>query len=239
MTSPEGLEEAGLGGEDTLHGFDDDGSKIVVVLLNDGCGGLNIVEWGYEDGVLESLGDAAAAGVRLGEGVKGAGWITHEGVVAGAVETSLEFENLVASPEGTGDAEGLETGVGAAGGETDFIGAGHGADKLFGKENGIFIDCKEGAAVLNSFDDGLDDAGVGVAEYHGAGTHEVVYVLVAADVPDTGAAAPLDDEGMVRVEGDVAQGPLWEKLRAAFSKEKSFFAGCDGVITASGRLIES
>ena len=93
--------------------------------------------------------------------MKGAGWITHEGVVAGAVEATLELEDLVAAAEGTCDAESLETGVGAAGGEADLVGAWDGPDKLFGKENGIFIDCKEGAAVLDGFDDGLYDAGVG------------------------------------------------------------------------------
>ena len=104
-------------------------------------------------------------------------------------KATLELENLVASPEGAGDAESLETSVGAAGGEADFVGAGDGPDKLFGKENGMFVDGEEGAAILDGFDDGLDDAGVGVAENHGARTHEVVYVFVAADVPDPGATA--------------------------------------------------
>ena len=76
---------------------------------------------------------------------------------------------------------------------------------------------------------------MGVAEDHGAGTHEVVYVFVAADVPDAGATASLDDEGMVRVKGDVAQGSLGEEPGGLFD-EKGFFAskirhdGLQGVI---------
>ena len=70
---PEGLEEAGLGGEDALHGFDDDSGEVVVVLLDDGCGGLGVVEGGDEHGVKDCLGDAAAAGVGLGEGIEGCG----------------------------------------------------------------------------------------------------------------------------------------------------------------------
>ena len=191
-----------------------------MVLLNDGCSGLSVVERGDEDGVEEGFGYAAAAGVRLGEGVKGAGWIAHEGVVAGAVETTLELEYLVASAEGAGDAESLETGVGAAGGEADLIGAGHGADKLFGKENGIFIDGEEGAAILDSFDDGLDDAGVGVAEDHGAGTHEVVYVFVAADVPDAGATALLTMKEWSGSRATLPRDPSGRN-RAAFSMRRA------------------
>ena len=67
--------------------------------------------------------------------------------------------------------------------------------------------------------------GWAVAEDHGAGTHEVVYVFVAADVPDAGAAAPLDDEGMIRVEGDVAQGPLGEKPGGLLEEKGFFVAG--------------
>ena len=135
-------------------------------------------------------GDAAAAGVGLGEGVEGAGGIAHEGVVAGAVEAAFELQDFVAAAEGAGDAEGLEAGVGAAGGEADLVGAGKGADELLGKLDGVLVGGEEGASALDGFDDSLDDAGVGVAEDHGAGAHEVVDVLIAGDVPRCGSRCP-------------------------------------------------
>ena len=187
----EALQESGLWGQDALHGFDDDGGEVVVVLLYDGGSGLGVVEGGNEDGFGDGPGDAAAAGVRLGEGVEGAGGIAHEGVVAGAVEAAFELEDFVAAAEGAGDAEGLEAGVGAAGGEADLVGAGKGADELFGELDGVLVGGEEGATALDGFDDGLDDAGVGVSEDHGAGAHEVVDVFVAGYVPDTGATATL------------------------------------------------
>ena len=85
----------------------------------------------------DGAGDAATAGVGLGEGVEGAGGIAHEGVVAGAVEAAFKLQDFVAAAEGAGDAEGLEASVGAAGGEADFVGAGEGADKLFGELDGV------------------------------------------------------------------------------------------------------
>ena len=74
----EALQEAGPGGEDALHGLDDDGGKVVVVLFDDCGGGLGVVEGGDEDGFGDGPRDAAAAGVGLGEGVEGARGIAHE-----------------------------------------------------------------------------------------------------------------------------------------------------------------
>ena len=129
------------------------------------------------------------------------------------------FKILSRRRKARGDAEGLKTGVSAAGSKADFVGAGHGADKLFGEENGVFIDGEEGAAVLNGFDDGLDDAGVGVAEDHGAGTHEVVYVFVAADVPDTGALPLLTMKEWSGSRATLPRDPSGRN-RAAFSRRR-------------------
>ena len=138
------------------------------------------------------------------------------------MEAALELQDFVAAAEGAGDAEGLEAGIGAAGGEADLVGAREGADEFLGKLDGVLVGGEEGAAALDGFDDGLDNLGVGVAEDHGTGTHEVVDVLVSRDVPDAGAAALFDDEGVVIVEGDVAEGAFGEKFYGLL-QEKGFF----------------
>ena len=129
----------------------------------------------------------------------------HHGVVAGAVVAALELEDFLLAGVGAGGAHGLEAGVGAAGGEAHLLGAGDGLDQFLGEENGLVVGGKEGGAATDGGQHGLTDRRVGVAEDHGAGTHQPVHVLVAGHVPDATAPTLADEElelvGVVGVAG--------------------------------------
>ena len=103
------------------------------------------------------------------------------------MESAFKLEDFFFAGESSGGAHGLETGVGAAGGEDHLIGAGNGVDEFFSQFHCFVIGGKEGAASFNRFDNGFSDRRVGVAQNHGPGTHEPVNVLIAAYVVDVGA----------------------------------------------------
>ena len=229
------LQEAGLGGEHTLQRFDDNGGQLVMVGLEDGLGGFQVVEGGDEHQVLDGLGDAAAAGNGLGEFLGDTGPDAHEGVVAGAVVAALELKDFLLAGEGAADSHCLKTGVGAAGGEADLLGAGKGLHQGFGEEYGLVVGGEEGAALLDGLDYGFEDRWVGVAEKHGAGAHEPVNVFVAADVPDPGALSLLDEEPPVRLQGHVAKAAARQELGCLF-QELVFQGSALGHGLASRRL---
>ena len=189
------LEEALLRGEGALQGLDDDAGELVVVALDDGGGGLDVVEGRDEHVARGGRGDAEAVGRGRREvsQVGGRRGHAHHGVVVGAVEGALELQDLVAAAVGAGDAHGVEGGLGAAAGEAHLLGAGDGADDLLGQQQGVLVEAEVRGTPGELLLDGGDDLGVRVADEHGAGAEDVVDVLVAADVPDAGAAAPGDD----------------------------------------------
>ena len=216
--APKPLEETGTRGDDALQGLDYDRRQLLVMRLEDGLGGGQVVEWGDEHEVGDGPGDAAAVGLGQGEFQGGAGGDAHQGVIAAAVVASLEFQDFFPPGEGAGDTHGLEAGVGAAGGEADFFGAGDGLHQLFRQHDGLVVVGEEGAALLDGLDDRLHHPGMGVAQYHRPGTHQPIDVLVAAYVPDAGTFPPGDQEVLFGGESQVSGAAAGQVLGRLFQK---------------------
>ena len=215
------------GRDDALQRLHYDGGKLVVVRLNDGLGGGQVVERRDEHQVGDGLGDAAAVGLGQRELQRGAGRNAHQRIVAAAVVAALELQHLFLAGVGAGDAHGLEAGVGAAGGETHLVGAGDGLDQRLGQHNGLVVVGEEGAALLHGLDDGLHHVRVGMAQQHRPAAHQPVHVLVAADVPAVGTLAASDQEVLLRVEVEVA-GVAAGQIAPCLFQQAQFFRSAIG-----------
>ena len=169
------------------NGFDDDGGNVVAAAVHEFPEGVGIVI-GDGQRVFGRAGCDARA-VRLTEG-SGAGTGLDQQAVAVAVIAADEFHDFIAARIAPGDADGahrrFRTGVDHAqffDGRIDFF------DQLgqlrFNQRRRTIA-----RAAGGRFLQGLDDAGMGVADDHGAPGTDVVDVLVAVDVADGTAFGP-------------------------------------------------
>ena len=185
---PQAGQKAGPGRDNALQRLNDDRRQFVVMGSDDGGRSFQVVERGHQHQLLNGPGDAAAVDHGLGKLLGHGGSDAHQGVVAGAVIAALELQHLFPPAIGPGRPHTLKAGVGAAGGKAHLVGAGDGRHQFFGQQHGPFVGGKESAALADGFGNGRYHRRVGMAQDHRPGAHQPVHILVAAHIPDPGAA---------------------------------------------------
>ena len=210
------LVEAGLG-QDGLgvaeDGLDDDRGDLLATLLEQPAQPLDVVVARRDDRVGDRVRDAPAPGqADRRVGVAELGHVVRrdadQGVVVDAVVLALELHDLVATGVGPGDAHRVHRRLGARHGHPHLVDpAGQLLDQLH-RDDLVLRRQREADALAHPLVDVVVDALVAVAQDHRPIAHPQVDVLVAIDVPDHAALAPID------VDGVVAPGPE-VRVRAA------------------------
>jgi hypothetical protein len=175
--------------ERPLDGLHDHAGELVVVPLDDGRGGLEVVEGGHQHLGLHAARDAVRVGhaARVG-GVAHRPLIAHQRVVVHPVVAALELQDLVTASERARQAQREERGLRPAAVQRHLLGAGHVLHDLLGQADGVLVDDQVRRAVEAHSRQRLEHGGVRVAQHVRARAQQVVDVLVAAHVGEPRAA---------------------------------------------------
>jgi len=167
------------------------------MLFDQRPGGLEIVPRRDQDLLLHGAGNACRVRHRLGKFHRlSRPLVAHQRVVIHAVEGALEFEDLLAPGEGPGDSQGEERRFRAAVVEADLFRAGHALGDGAGELDGAFAHEEVAGALVQALANGFHHRGMGVPQQERSRTHQVVDVLVAADVTNPAALGALDHHGV-------------------------------------------
>ena len=208
---PQPLQEARLRRDDALNGLGDDRGDFVVMPVEQGFDGVEVVERRDEDGLLNGLRNARRAGLRLRERRRARRREAHQRVVVHSVKAALELDDLVALAEGAGEFERVVGRLRPRADEPDLLGARDGLDDALRQFDGVGVLREERRSLRHRGARGLNDLRMRVAQNHRAGAEQIVNVLVAADVADARARSVARDEGMVVVEAQIAERPAGQR----------------------------
>ena len=190
----EALEKARRGRDRPLVGLEKHRRELVVMGVDQRLGGPEVVVGRHEHLALERVRDAGRVGHGCRERLRRARGHAHEPIVVGAVEATLELQDLLALAEGARHAKREERRLAPARRVAHLLGAWHRPHDLFGQlDRGLVEEEVRGAARHLALDR-RDDGRMRVAEQHRPRAQEVVEVPAAVHVPEVGAPALLDDE---------------------------------------------
>jgi len=200
--------------------LDQDRGDLAVVALERHADVLEVVEAADDRRVDRGL--EHPLGVRVTRpDARGSAERVPEDVVVEAVVTALELDDLLASRDTAGEADGVERGLRAAVAHDDLLRGGHVPDDRLGQRDlGLRHTDAEQHRVAHRRGDALDHRRMGVAEQDRAVRGVVVDVAAAVEVLDVRTLAAADAEprlaapaARVHAAGDHLGGLVQQQLR--------------------------
>ena len=197
--------------------LDDHGGDVLALALEDPAKGLQIVERDRDDGLGDLLGDTPAPGqadrvVTIAELRHVVRPDADQGVVVDAVVLALELHDLRAAGEAARDPHRVHRALGPRDGHPDLLDpAGQLLDELSGQDL-VLAGEAEADAPPHPLVDVIVDPLVGVAEDDRAVAHPEVDELVAVEVPDVPALAPIDVDRVLAPGPEVGIGAARQGL---------------------------
>ena len=195
----EPFEEALDRRDDALDGLDDDPRDLAAVLPDEVRHRVEVVVRRDEHLIAHPGRDPGRVRYRAREVAGALRREALEARVAHPVVAALELEDLVAAPEGAGEAHRVGVRLGPRADEAHLLGARHRVGDRLRELDGVPVVGEEGRAELDLLAHRRGDPGMGMAGEHRPRADEVVDVLVPALVPHPASLPGAEDDLGARV----------------------------------------
>ena len=173
---------------------------------------LDVVERRDQDFVADPLRDTRGVGRRLREVARPRRRHAHQRVVAHAMKSTLEFQDLVAAVMGARDTHGVKGRLRPAAEESHFLGARHRVDDFFGEQDAVLVVGEECRTVRDLRLHGFHHVRMAMPDQHRTRAQQIIDIFVAADVPDVPGFTFLDHH----VERQIAKPAGWQNRACLF-----------------------